>query len=273
MSASPQPSRLLRLRPAPSERPRRGPSVSVHDVHSPRIHPGLDGLRIGQLSDLHARGGVRPRRLELAVELINAQRPDLVVLTGDYVSVTAHPCKALTSVLRKLRAPAYATLGNHDHWAGAQKIRAALWKANIEVLTNEHRVLSHRGTPFHLVGVDDSVTRHADPERAFAGIPEDATRIVLSHDPKSADVLHRYHPALILSGHTHGGQVFFRKLTPFISERIGIKYLSGFFEVNGAVLFVNRGLGAALPLRFRAPMEVACLTLRSSAQARLPSAA
>ena len=260
------PGLLLRRRVPRLRKPRRKTvNLSEHEVHSPRIHVGLDGVRIGQLSDIHVRGGVKPRRLELAVELMNAARPDFVVLTGDYVSITAHPCKALTAVLRKLRAPAYATLGNHDHWAGAQKVRAALWSANVDVLTNEHRVLEANGTKLHLVGVDDSVTKHADPEKAFAGIPENATRIVLSHDPKSADFLYRYNPALILSGHTHGGQVFIKRMTPFIAERIGIKYLSGFFEVNGAVLFVNRGLGASLPVRFRAPMEVACLTLRSAA--------
>lgn len=256
---------LLRRRAAKPRNSRRSPSLSLHDVHSVRIHTGLDGVRIGQLSDIHVRGGVKPRRLELAVEMMNALQPDFVVLTGDYVSVTAHPCKALTSALRKLRPPAYATLGNHDHWAGAQKVRAALWNANIDVLTNEHRALDVNGAKLHLVGIDDSVTKHADPEKAFAGIPEGATRVVLSHDPKSADFLCRYNPALILSGHTHGGQVMIKKLTPAIADRIGIKYLSGFFEVNGAVLFVNRGLGASLPVRFRAPMEVACLTLRSAA--------
>jgi predicted MPP superfamily phosphohydrolase len=114
--------------------------------------------------------------------------------------------------------------------------------------------------------VDDSVTRHDDPRAAFAGVPEGATAVVLSHDPKSADHLHRYAPALILSGHTHGGQVYFDKLTPFLSAKVGIKYLSGFFEIEGTLLYVTRGLGASLPVRFRAPTEVALLTLRAAAR-------
>jgi hypothetical protein len=235
---------------------------------SVRVHAGLDGLRIGQISDLHVRTGVTPRRLHLAVEMLNALRPDLVVLTGDYVCLSPRPLPALTAALRELRAPAYATLGNHDHWSGANAVRAALERAGVDVLVNEHRVIDHRGARLHLVGVDDSVTRHHDPHRAFAGVPAEATKVVLSHDPKSADFLHAWDPALILSGHTHGGQVFFEKITPFLSARVGIKYLAGFFEVKGSVLYVNRGLGASVPLRFRAPMEVAHLTLRSAAAHR-----
>lgn len=265
--------RLLARRTIPAARKGpRPPTIREHDVASARVHPALDGVRIGQLSDIHVRGGVRPRRLELAVEQMNALRPDFVALTGDYVCISAVPLPSLTEALRRLQMPAFATLGNHDHWCGAAKVRGALEDAGVTVLTNEHRRLEIRGAPLYLVGVDDSVTRHHDPEKAFRDVPEGATRVVLSHDPNSADILWKYHPALILSGHTHGGQVYFRKLTPFISRKIGMRYLHGFFEVEGSVLYVNRGLGAALPVRFRAPTEVAHLTLRSAA-ARLAEAA
>jgi hypothetical protein len=235
------------------------------DVVSVRVHPTLDGLRIGQLSDIHVRTGVLPRRLHLAVEMMNELRPDFVVLTGDYVCLSPRPLPALTAALQKLRVPAFATLGNHDHWSDADKVRGALRDAGVEVLTNEHRAVRARSGTVHVVGVDDSVTRHHDPDAAFHGVPGDATSIVLSHDPKSADFLHAYGPALIISGHTHGGQVFFRKLTPYVSKRLGLKYLAGYFDVEGAKLYVSRGLGASVPLRYRAPMEVAQLTLRSAA--------
>lgn len=271
----PSPLRRLFARRTPRHprRTPRPPKLCEHDVASPRIHPGLDGVRIGQLSDIHVRGGVRPRRLEQAVEQMNALRPDFVVLTGDYVCVSAVPLPSLTATLRRLQVPAFATLGNHDHWCGAEKVRAALEEAGVDVLQNANRALTVRGVPLHLIGVDDSVTRHHDPEKAFAGVPEDATRIVLSHDPKSAEFLWRYNPALVLSGHTHGGQVYFKKLTPFISERIGVRYLAGFYEIKGSVLYVTRGLGAAVPVRFRAPTEVAHLTLRSTAARALAQAA
>jgi predicted MPP superfamily phosphohydrolase len=254
------------MRPPPRPLPlRRRPPLLSHDVHSPRIPPELEGVRIAQLSDIHVRSGVYPKRLHAAVEQVNAARPDLVVLTGDYVCLSPKPLPMLTEALRRLEVPAFATLGNHDHWSDAKAVRKALFDAGVDVLTNEHRRLEIRGGELHLVGVDDSVTKHHDPERAFAGVPQGATRVVLSHDPGSADFLARHDPALILSGHTHGGQVFFRKVTERLAQKVGIKYLAGFFEVDGAVLYVNRGLGAGIPVRSGAPEEVACLTLRGRA--------
>lgn len=267
----PRPSPLERLlgrrsKPRVTKRVKqvKPPKMCVHDAASVRIPHALDGIRIGHLSDIHVRTGVRHHRLHLAVEMMNAARPDFVVLTGDYVCLSPRPLPELTEALKKLQMPAFATLGNHDHWSEADQVRAALRKADVDVLTNEHRVLRFGHENLHVVGVDDSVTKHDDPEAAFAGVPEDATSIVLSHDPKSADKLHAYNPALIFSGHTHGGQIYLNKVTPFLSQRIGIKYLAGFFEVNGALVYVTRGLGAGIPVRFRAPHEIACLTLRSA---------
>jgi uncharacterized protein len=237
--------------------------VTVQDVVSERVPPQLDGVRIGQLSDIHVRAGVRPRRLEEAVDRMNALRPHFVVLTGDYVCTTALPSRKLTHALRRLEMPAFATLGNHDHWAGASKIRGALEAAGVEVLCNEHRVIRIQGHALHLVGMDDAFTRHHDADRAYAGVHPEATVVALSHDPNGADVLSPFRPALILSGHTHGGQIYVRRLTELISRRIGIKYLAGFYDVGGAILFVNRGLGASVPVRFRAPSEIAVLTLRT----------
>ena len=263
----------LRPRPLPA---RRLPRVLNHDVFSPRIPRALEGVRLGQLSDIHVRSGVFPKRLHAAVELMNALSPDLVVLTGDYVCFSPKPLPMLTDALKRLTMPAYAVLGNHDHWSGAQQVKKALWDAGVDVLTNESRQVHVRESQFHLVGVDDSVTKHHDPARAFADVPAGAPSICLSHDPKSADLLHRYGPALILSGHTHGGQVFLtERLMNRVAAKVGVKYLHGFFEVEGSVLYVNRGLGAGIPVRFRAPMEIACLTLRSSATrtAELPAVA
>lgn len=268
-------ARLLRRPPrapkAPKARKPRRIDFCVHDALTDRIPAGLDGVRIGHLSDIHVRTGVRHHRLHQAVEMMNAAKPDFVVLTGDYVCLSPRPLPELTSALRKLQMPAYATLGNHDHWSDADQIRAALRAANVDVLTNEHRVLAFSGHALHLVGLDDSVTKHDDPKAAFEGVPSDATKIVLSHDPKSADRLHVYNPALIFSGHTHGGQVFVKRLTPFVSKKIGIKYLSGFHDVNGTLVYVTRGLGAGIPVRFRAPHEIACLTLRSAQMQTQPA--
>jgi len=254
--------RLFGRRARAPRRPRL-PRVCEEEISSARIAPHLDGLRLGQLSDVHIRAGAAARRLNLAVDLLNALRPDLVVLTGDYVCVSTRALPSLTAALSRLEVPAYATLGNHDHWSGARKVRGALERAGVDVLVNEHRAIPTARGALHLVGVDDCITGHHDPEKAFGGVPRSATLVVLSHDPRSVRFLWPFAPALVLSGHTHGGQIYVPGLTPFVARRVGSRYLAGLFEVEGAVLFVTRGIGATLPVRLGAPPEVAHLTLRA----------
>src|SRR5262249_9716869 len=144
-------TKLQRLIDSRAARTLRRPTLCSHDVFSPRILPGLDGIRIGQLSDIHVRTGVKPRMLHAAVGMLNALRPDLVVLTGDYVCLSVKPLPELTAALRKLAVPSYATLGNHDHWSDAKRVRQALTRAGVDVLTNEHRVLQFGRGHLHLV--------------------------------------------------------------------------------------------------------------------------
>jgi uncharacterized protein len=260
----------LSVRPLP-RRPVLGvrpPNLVAEEVVSQRIHPTVDGVRIGQISDVHVRTGVRPRRLHLAVEMMNALKPDLVVLTGDYVCFSARPVKMLTDALRRLQVPAYATLGNHDHWSGAEQVRRALRLAGVEVLTNEHREVRAGRGRFHLVGIDDSVTRNHDPERAFFGVPDQTTRVVLAHDPKLADQLSGYRPALVVSGHTHGGQV----RLPWVgalrnpAEREDL-YEEGLRRRPWTQVYVSRGVGTVhLPVRFLCRPEVAILHLTGASR-------
>ena len=240
------------------------PLARLLEVHSPRVHPALDGLRVGHLSDVHVRGGVRPRALHAAVDGLNALAPDLVLLTGDYVCLSAGPVRRLTEALRQLQAPAWAVLGNHDHWAGAAAIRRALEAAGVEVLHNEHRVHAVRGAALHLVGVDDPITGRADAGRAFAGVPRGATSLCLVHAPRAVEAVRPHGPALVLSGHTHGGQLYVRGLTPWLGKKLGVRHLAGLFHEQGTWLYVSRGLGAAVPVRVGAPREWACVTLRSA---------
>ena len=240
------------------------PHARLHAVTSPRVSPGLDGVRVGHLSDIHVRGGVHPRALHHAVERLNALQPDVVLLTGDYVCLSAGPLPRLTEALRKLAAPAWAVLGNHDHWAGAHRVRRGLEAAGVEVLRNEYREVSVRGAALHLVGVDDPVTGRADAARAFAGVPPGATALCLVHAPRALAAVAPHAPALVLCGHTHGGQLYVRGLTPWLSARLGVPHLAGLFHVDGAWLYVSRGLGASVPVRLGAPREFACLTLRSA---------
>lgn len=240
----------------------RGLHVADLELAAPHLHAAHDGLRLAHLTDLHFNGDRVPRRLEQAVELANAACADLTVLTGDYVCFSAVKLRALTRVLGRLTGRVFATLGNHDHWTDPDAIQRALEDAGISVLRNAHHTIHVRGAPLHVVGLDDHVTKNADVARAFAAVPDHGTRVVLSHDPHGADLLGGRRAALVLSGHTHGGQIKVPGLTAALARRIGLRYLVGLYDVGGTPLYVNKGVGNSLPLRLGAKRELALLTLR-----------
>jgi predicted MPP superfamily phosphohydrolase len=238
--------------------------LEEHEIVSRLVEPCHDGVRLAHLSDLHLAAGLRPRRLLRAIELVNRLRPDLVLITGDFVCASVRPTDALSEALRHLRVPAWATLGNHDYWSGAEQVERAVREGGVQVLRNSRATIELRGAPLHLIGVDDFRTGHSDVAAAFAGLEPGGTRVVLTHDPNVADDLVGHGAALIVAGHTHGGQIRVPGLTREIAKRIGVKYLAGFFQLGETRLYVNRGLGAAVPLRLAAPMEIALLTLRTA---------
>ncbi len=257
------PAGPLRPRPGRSAALRR-PMVRFIEVPVEGLDARLDGVRIAHLSDVHVSALTRPRLLERAVRRIAECGAELALLTGDYVCLSPKPLPRLAEALRRLAVPSLATLGNHDHWAGAEAVERALVSAGIDVLRNEHRTVLLRGAPLHVVGIDDGSTRHADIERAFASVPADGLRVALTHDPRQADRAAPLGAALILAGHTHGGQVNVPVITRRLMRRRGFDRLGGEYRVGDALLYVSRGLGASLPVRLRAPSEIAILTLRQA---------
>lgn len=244
----------------------RSPTVRRFEVVSPRIDAAHDGITIAHFTDLHIGKGERSaRRVRKAVEILNELAPDVVALTGDYVRYSQRALPHLADALRGFRSPVFATLGNHDHWLDAEGVVAALHLAGIEVLTNEHRTIELRGRPLHVIGIDDRLTRHDDADAAFAGVPAGGTRLVLSHIAEVADEIGARGGALVLSGHTHGGQINVPGITSRIFGRMGRRYMSGFYRVGGQVLYVNNGIGASVPIRIAAPTEVAIFVLRRAA--------
>jgi predicted MPP superfamily phosphohydrolase len=240
----------------------RGLHVARLELATPHLHPAHNGLTLAHLTDLHFAGDRVPRRLEAAVELANAAATDVTVLTGDYVCFSARKLTALRRVLGQLRGQVFATLGNHDHWTDPDAIADALGDAGITVLRNAHATITVRGAPLHVVGLDDHVTKNADAELAFRALARGGTRVVLSHDPKGADLLAGRDAAIILSGHTHGGQVYIPGVTRALARRAGMRYLVGLYDVGGSPLYVNKGVGNSLPLRLGARSELALITLR-----------
>jgi predicted MPP superfamily phosphohydrolase len=242
----------------------RNPTVRRFEVSSPRIDPAHDGVTIAHLTDLHIKGERSTRRIQRAVSILNEVKPDIVALTGDYVRYSREAFCHLPDVLSGFRAPVFATLGNHDHWLDAEGVTAALHLGRVCVLANENRTLVLNGHPLHVIGIDDRYTGHDDPERAFGGVPARGTRLVLSHIAEVADEIGHHGGALVLSGHTHRGQVNVPGITRRIFANMGHRYFGGFYRTAGQVLYVSSGIGQSVPIRFGAPTEVAVFVLRSA---------
>ena len=230
-----------------------------------------DGLRIAHLSDIHVGALTPGRHVRAAIELANRARPDVVVLTGDYVSWRREEVAIAREQLAGLVAPrVLAVLGNHDYFTSGPGVRGALAACGYDVLVNVHTAAVLRGAPLAFVGVDDPVTRHADYDRAFAGAPA-GPRVVLCHAPDAAPHLARRGADLVLSGHTHGGQIYVKGITDRIMRKVGLRYRHGLFAVGERTrLYVTPGVGFS-GVTHRAghgtAAEVAVITLRRAAPA------
>jgi predicted MPP superfamily phosphohydrolase len=213
-------------------------------------------LRIAHLTDLHV-GRVTPFLVQReAVALTNAQKPDLVVITGDFVCHSQLYLDQLTELMRSFHAPIVAVLGNHDYWAGGDEVRAALQRAGVEVLRNRHTTITLRHQKLQLVGLDDAYTGHARRDEAVKGLRPTIPVLGLSHIAEEADGLWRHGVPLVLSGHTHGGQVTLARLHELaVGKLAGHKYIHGLYGTRRAAsqqgaVYVGAGIGAAvIPIR------------------------
>jgi predicted MPP superfamily phosphohydrolase len=245
-------------------RPRDEYEVTHPELRIPGLAPEHDGLRVAHLTDVHTGHHTPDDRVLRAVLAINDAAPDLVVLTGDYVTTKRDAVERVSELLGGIRAPVVATLGNHDHWVNAPGISRGLTRAGYTVLRNQHTVLRLRGANFAIVGIDDGHTRHDDPKAALAGLST-ASRLVLFHDPATVRKLPPNTGLVGLAGHTHGGQIFVPGVTGFLSGVMGEPYFRGHYDVAGNHLYVNRGLGfsrGGMPPRINSDPEVAFVTLR-----------
>ena len=224
-------------------------------------------LRIVHLTDQHV-GRVTPLSVQVdAVAAANAEQPDLVVISGDFVAHSQLYLDDLTELMRGFSVPVFAVLGNHDHWCGADAVERALVRGGVEVLRNARTTIEIRHRPLQIVGLDDAYTGHADVQRAIVGLDPRLPTIGLSHIAEEADALWTYGVPLVFSGHTHAGQITVARLHELALGRIaGHKYIHGLYgerRGDGAV-YVGAGIGAAMfPLRLgdRARREVAVFDL------------
>ena len=230
----------------------------------PGLDPAHHGLRVAQLSDLHVGPRTPDEVVRAAIAEANAFEPDLVVLTGDYLSHSRRELDAMHALLGGLAAPTIAVLGNHDVWVDPKGATAALRGHGYEVLENAWTTVRLRGAPFTIVGVGDHRTRRDDVRRAVKGLTG-PTPLVLAHGPRTAQKLERLdRPSLCLSGHTHGGQINIPIFTPlFLAAVVREPFLRGRYALEGGVqLYVNRGIGmSGIRVRVNSPPEVTLATL------------
>jgi predicted MPP superfamily phosphohydrolase len=253
------------------------------------LGPELSGLRIVQLSDLHSSFVVGAGQVQRAVATANSCDPDLVVITGDFVSFRSlkHMERAAEQLQGlRTRYGVLACLGNHEHWEGVKPVVAALDGVGVRVLVNDSVPVTGN---LWLAAIDDMVAGQPDLARASAGVPEGAAVVLLSHNPMVLPQVSD-RPWLVLAGHTHGGQVALPFLGPRrtialpgvraftrLYESLGVtarkgrleavatyRYPEGWYEEGRARMYVNRGVGVnpAWPVRLNCPPEVALFVLR-----------
>lgn len=238
-------------------------TIERHSILLPRLPPALDNLRIVQLSDLHHSPFTGREQIEQAVAAANSLEPDIVALTGDYVSHEreyAAPCAEMLGRLRA-RCGVYAVLGNHDHWTDASLVTDLFRAEGITVLINEGMRFEHRGASLWLAGVDDTMVGLEDLGLALAGSQADEMKLLLAHNPTVLRRAARAGVDLVLSGHTHGGQVAWRSERS-ASGRPRRRLLRGLGRRGETQIYVSRGVGTVvLPVRYGCPPEVSLLQL------------
>lgn len=230
-------------------------------------------FRIAHLTDIHV-GRVTPYEVQrAAVDITNEAKPDLVVITGDFVCHSQMYLDQLEELVRMFSAPVVGVLGNHDHWSGGAEVTRALRRGGVEMLANAHTVLTIGHERVQIVGLDDAYTGHADRERALRGMRHDLPTIGLSHIAEEADGLWRHGVPLVLSGHTHAGQVTLARLHEIAFGRIsGHRYVHGLYgtrapHAHRGAVYVGAGIGASVvPVRLgeRAQREIAIFEIGSA---------
>ncbi len=236
----------------------------------PRLAPAFAGYRLVHLSDIHLDPWMTPARFLDIVATTNALDPDLIAITGDFVTTAAARYAApLAAALRGLRARdgIFATLGNHDHWSGAAKVREALVGGNVQELNNDLHVVRRGADALYVGGIDDHWEGKSrldlvlDRLRSAGG--QGGGTILLAHEPDFADTsaaTGRFD--LQLSGHSHGGQITVPGIGPLILPPLGRKYPQGRYQVGEMIQYTSRGLGMVRPyVRLGCRPEIVLFTL------------
>ena len=238
-------------------------------INLPALPDAFDGYRLVQVSDFHLGTWLNSQDIIDIVDLINGQEPDLVAITGDFISFKpTRFSSALIGILSKFKAldGVIAVLGNHDHYTDADVIRQILTRSGVIELNNQIHAVKRDSSQLIFAGIDDYMTRHADLDTVIRKIPDsDGPVILLAHEPDFADISAssgRF--AMQISGHTHGGQICLPYFGNLYLPRYGRKYPSGAYKIGDMLLYTNRGLGTSwLKFRYNCPPEITVFQLKN----------
>ena len=248
------------------------PRVRRRDVEIEGLPETFDGYRIVQISDLHCGPFASGRRVARWVDAANRLEPDMVAVTGDLIASGSAFIEVVARALGGLRARdgAFAAMGNHDYFGDGEAMVSALEAAGLTVLRNRGVELRRDRGAIYLAGVDDTWTRRHDVPRALAARPAGMPAVLLAHDPVLFPEAAEHGVDLVLSGHTHGGQV----AVPLLARKLNLarlitRFTNGVYRSGTSTLYVNRGLGTTgPPVRLAVAPEIAVLTLKRARAAR-----
>jgi predicted MPP superfamily phosphohydrolase len=253
------------------------PQVTRLEIPLARLPQAFDGVTIAQLSDFHYEGHFSEVPIRKAVETVNGLHPDLIVLTGDFVTVplldgsrnvrrfaqTAEPC---ARILQDLQAPLgkFAVLGNHDCASDPARVTRAMLDHRIPVLLNRSVPLERGSGRIWLAGIDDALEGRPDVGLALETIPQEDLIVLLAHEPDFADEASLTPVDLQLSGHSHGGQVWIPGIGAPWLPPLARRYPRGLYKVGNLTLYTNIGIGTIrVPIRINCPPEITLITLRA----------
>jgi hypothetical protein len=249
--------------------------VETVALKMPRLARAFSGLRIAQISDIHMGGWMNLERFQHVADMIRAQNPDLLLITGDFLlghgfaEASQQSLKDVGEVLVTLAKaiPTFAVLGNHDYWTNAKAIRRMLITCGIINLTNTVFGLTRDGRNLYLCGVDDVWAGDVRLQDVTSRLTDDSAAILLAHEPDFADTSAATDKFdLQISGHSHGGQVVIPFYGAPVLPYLGRKYPRGLYQIGRMFQYTNRGVGMhRLAIRFNCPPEITLFVLEGEA--------
>jgi len=245
--------------------------ITEQEMRIPGLPPEWDGFTIGLVTDIHSSVYMRKREMDEYVRRLNDLGTDMIVVGGDFVNSAVDEVYPFAEAFSKLHAPmgVFGVLGNHDYYSGEpETVARVASEAGIRMMRDESITLTRHGRDLLLIGVDDAGTPTAATKKirqATANLPEHTARVLLCHRPYFFKYAASLGIDVMLSGHTHGGQLVFGKIgnTAFTPATLASPYVSGLYQNGSAQMYVSRGIGTvAVPVRINCPPELTRIVLR-----------